>query len=39
MHKMSKILDTNLFTSLLVGISHLPRESIHQTGVAYQEAD
>ena len=33
------MLCTNLFTSLLVSISPLPRESINNTGVAYQEAD
>jgi hypothetical protein len=30
---------TNLFTALLVSVSHLPRQPIHLTGMAFQEAD
>ncbi len=35
----SQILFTNVFKSVLVSISPLPRQSIHLTGVAYQDAD
>ena len=35
----SKMLCTNLITSLLVSISPFPRYSIHLTGMVYQEAD
>jgi hypothetical protein len=35
----SQVLCTNLFTSLLMSISPLSKESIHLTIVAYIEAD